>query len=371
MAGTFCVEPVSLSVASELEAKLERIRRLLQQRDADAAYFSSSGNVSWLLGGGDPLVSLTDPPVASVLVTRDQERLFMSEIERDRFEIEEMPEGLGCAYLPWEEPEALREAREALAEPGRTLTDECAPGTRLHDFWQLRVPLLPEEIERYRSLGADAGVAVGSVMRRLEPGWSEHRIAAEVAAELRVRGIQPALLLVGADARLKRYRHPLPTAEPAHERVMVVVCGRRHGLYANLSRMAAFTPLGPQEERRYWSLLEVEAIALQATRHGRFFRDVLIAMQDGYAERNQPLAWKYHHQGGPTGYFTRDFLATPTEERVVVDGGAYAWNPSLPGLKVEDTVLLSHGRLEVLTTDDDWPTVEVEGLRRPAVLQLG
>ena len=357
-------------MASELEAKLERVRRLLHGRDMDAAYFTSAGNISWILGGGDPIVSLVDPPVVSILITRDQERIFIPEYERDRLEVEEMPEGLACAYLPWEEPAALDEARKSLAEPNRTLADECTPGTILHDFWQLRVPLLTEEIERYRSLGADAGSAVGTAMRRLEPGWSEHRVAAEVAAELRVRGIQPALLLVGGDGRLKRYRHPIPTSEEVHERVMVVVCGRRDGLYANLSRIAAFNPLGPQEERRYHALLEIEAVALQETRHGRFLRDILGALQGAYGEHNQPLAWKYHHQGGPTGYYTRDFLATPAEERVVVDCSAYAWNPSLPGLKVEDTVLLSHQKLEVLTADPDWPTISVEGVERPDVLLL-
>ncbi|HEX7003145.1 MAG TPA: M24 family metallopeptidase [Trueperaceae bacterium] len=358
-------------MAGELEVKLERVRRLLHQRDADAAFFTTSGNVSWLLCGGDPLVSLTDPPVASILVTRDQERLFMPEFERDRLENEEMPAGLTCAYLPWEEPNALNEAREALADPARTLTDQCAPGTRLHDFWQLRVPLLPEELDRYRSLGADAAQAVGDVMRELEPGPSEHEIAGRVAVALRSRGIQPALLLVGADARLKRYRHPIPSGEAVHERVMVVVCARRHGLYANLSRIAAFTPLGPQEARRYASLLEIEAAALQATRHGRFMRDVLLALQNAYAEHHHPLAWKHHHQGGPTGYFTRDFLATGVEQRVVVDGAAYAWNPSLPGIKVEDTVLLTHQRLELLTYDPLWPKVEVEGVERPEVLLRG
>ncbi|MEX2534726.1 MAG: aminopeptidase P family protein [Trueperaceae bacterium] len=359
-------------MASELELKLERVRRSLHQQDMDAVYFTRAGNVSWLLGGGDPVVSLTNAPVAKALVTRDEARLLVPEIERDRLEAEHhVPEGLSVAYLPWEEPAAFDEARRALAEPERTLVDECAPGTRLHDFWQLRVPLLPDEMERYRKLGVDAAEAVGVAMRRLEPGWTEHEIAGEVAKGLRSRGIQPAVLLVGGDGRLKRYRHPVPTSEPVHERVMVVVCGRRDGLYANLSRIAAFTSLGPQETRRYLSVLEIESAALKATRHGRFFRDVFAQLQDAYAQHHHPLAWKHHHQGGPTGYFTRDFLATPGDERVVADCSAYAWNPSLPGLKVEDTVLLARREIEVLTFDSDWPTITVQGIERPDVLLLG
>src|SRR5690606_39007670 len=131
------------------------------------------------------------------------------------------------------------------------------------------------------------------------------------------------------------------------------VCGRRHGLYANLSRIVAFTPLDQQEERRYESLLEVESAALSLTRKGRAYREIFTAIADAYTEQGFQLAWKHHHQGGPTGYYSRDFFATPGEGRAVIDVTAHAWNPSLPGVKVEDTVLLQGSALEVLTVDDD------------------
>lgn len=360
-----------MASSDELAAKLARIRKLLVQQRMEAAWLTSAGNVSWLLAGGDPVVSLVDPPVARALITADEVRLYAPEFERDRLETEELPPGLAIHYLPWEESSAFDQARLAVVEPERTLTDERAPDLVQHDFWPLRAPLLPQEVERYRSLCSDAATAVGSVLRGLEAGWSEHRIAGEVSRELRSRGIQPAVLLVGGDGRLKRYRHPIPSNEPANDRVMVVVCGRRHGLYANLTRLVAFTPLDPQESRRYESLLGVEEAAFAATRHGRFFRDVLTALQQAYAQHHHPLAWKYHHQGGPTGYFTRDFLATPFDDRIVLDGSAYAWNPSLPGLKVEDTVLLAHQSLEVLTHDPQWPSTEVADLQRPDILVLG
>jgi Xaa-Pro dipeptidase len=358
-------------MSSELDQKLSRLRSLLKQRRMDAVWLSSAGNLSWLMAGGDAVVSLMGPPVARALVTADDARVFLPEFERDRLEAEELPEGLTVVYLPWEEPGAFEQARTAMVDPERTLSDEPAPGSTHHDFWPVRVPLLPEEAERYRSLGSDAAIAVGNVMRGLEPGRSEQWIAGEVARELRAHGIQPAVLLVGGDARLKRFRHPVPKGEPVHDRVMVVVCARRHGLYANLSRIAAFTPLGTQEIHQYQALLEIEAAALACTRHGRFFRDVLGALQGAYADHHQPLAWKHHHQGGPTGYFTRDFLATSHDDRIVSSGSAYAWNPSLPGLKVEDTVLLERQELEVLTVDPEWPSVSIAGLERPEVLLLG
>jgi hypothetical protein len=40
----------------------------------------------------------------------------------------------------------------------------------------------------------------------------------------------------------------------------------------------------------------------------------------------------------------------------VVEQQALAWNPSAPGVKTEDTVLLTPRGLEVLTTDGVWPS---------------
>lgn len=358
-------------MGSELEEKLARVRRALSGQERKAAYLTQPGNVSWLLSGGDPSVSLTDPPVATALVSEDEAKIFAPEFERDRLEAEEVPDELNLVYLPWEDPTAIDAAREAVAAPGETLCDAALPGVHEFDFWQLRVPLLPEEVERYRSLGAESAEAVGDTMRSLTPGMSEHEVAARVAFGLRARGIQPAVLLVGGDARLKRFRHPLPKSETIHDRVMVVVCGRRDGLYANLSRIVAFTPLDEQEQHRYKELLDIESRAFRTTRQGRSHSDVLQAIAEGYAEHGHPDAWKHHHQGGPTGYFTRDFFATPSEGRTVHDSSAYAWNPSLPGLKVEDTVLLSDQKLEVLTRDEEWPMVRVGDVERPQVLMLG
>jgi hypothetical protein len=52
------------------------------------------------------------------------------------------------------------------------------------------------------------------------------------------------------------------------------------------------------------------------------------------------------------GYECRDFKATPTEQRGVVEHQAVGWNPSITGTKSEDTIL-STG--EVLTGTPGWP----------------
>jgi hypothetical protein len=77
-----------------------------------------------------------------------------------------------------------------------------------------------------------------------------------------------------------------------------------------------------------------------------------------------------HHQGGTTGYLAREVVATPTATETLAAGMVVAWNPSVPGTKVEDTfVILEDGKLENLTFDGNFPNVEVEGRLRALPLR--
>jgi antitoxin VapB len=150
---------------------------------------------------------------------------------------------------------------------------------------------------------------------------------------------------------------------------MLVVCGRRHGLISAVTRMRAFTPLTPAERATYAGLLEVEAAYLDATRPGARIGDVVAAGAAAYARPGFPTdEWHHHHQGGPNGYTTRDYLATPDTEHVAADRQPFAWNPSGGGFKVEDTVLATASGPEILSPDPDWPCVGVAGRQRPDVL---
>ena len=67
-----------------------------------------------------------------------------------------------------------------------------------------------------------------------------------------------------------------------------------------------------------------------------------------------------HHQGGAIGYFEREFLSCPESTEVVVEGMALAWNPTIAGVKVEDTVMVEKAGIEVITPTPGWPMINVE-----------
>jgi Xaa-Pro aminopeptidase len=149
---------------------------------------------------------------------------------------------------------------------------------------------------------------------------------------------------------------------------MLVFCGRRDGLYANLTRFVSFREPSARELDLQHRVAAVESAAFAASRPGATVADVFHAIVARYAEVELADEWRRHHQGGTTGYLAREIVATPdTGDRLDADT-ALAWNPSAPGVKLEDTVLVTERGIEVMTIDPAWPTLGVDGRARPDVL---
>jgi Xaa-Pro aminopeptidase len=150
-----------------------------------------------------------------------------------------------------------------------------------------------------------------------------------------------------------------------------VIGARRHGLIANLSRFLRWRPATAAEESAATRLREVEAAFLDATVPGARVGDVFRAGADAFSRFGfDEFEWRRHHQGGPAGYQGRDPKATTTTDDVVQNNHAFAWNPTAPGQKTEDTVLASDDGIEILTIDERWPTVMQSGRARPLELAL-
>jgi antitoxin VapB len=159
-------------------------------------------------------------------------------------------------------------------------------------------------------------------------------------------------MLVAADDRIARFRHPIPTARRIERTVMAAVCAQRRGLTVSITRLVRFGGIDDDLRRRHDAVCAVDAALHDATRPGARWCDALRAATDAYAAAGYADEWKLHHQGGPMGYELRDFTATPTETRRVQPDQLVGWNPSITGTKSEDTIL-SGG--EILTAMDDWP----------------
>ena len=328
---------------------LTRLRAWMEGQGFTRFFVQQPENFAWLTGGGDNTVVTFRPVAAWLEVTPGGVRLHASQIEAGRLLDEEVP-GLEVVRYPWYSPPAPQ-----------------GPSDSEHDLTPLRLVLSPEEQARYRALGRDAAAALGESLRFADPGWSEYELAGAISEELLSKGIQPLVLLVAGEERLFRYRHPIPQQRPLGRLFMGVICGRRHGLIASVSRLRSFGH--PEAQRLNRQVCQIEAAALEASRPGATLGEVLESIRAAYQAIGQPQEFENHHQGGLTGYRSREVLARPGNPTRLEPGMALAWNPSLPGAKVEDTFLLGETGLENLTFDPAWPSTQVNGRLRPMVLE--
>ena len=357
------------SRAAEVADKLALLRSHLGAASAGAIRLRGIDWFAWVTAGGSSAVlHASDCGVAEVLVTPEEACILTDEIEAERLRTEEIPAGFTFHVEPWAEPE-LRERYVQGAASGRTiLSDRPAGGEQpLPLALRLRRLVLgPGERERYRALGREAAEAIGEVLRRARPEWTEHQLAGAGAEALWRRGIHPALVLAAGEQRLPAYRHPTPSSAPLGSSAMLGFCARRHGLYANLTRFVAFGA-APMDEQH--ALMEVEATGLADVRPGKSLSAVYHTLAAAYKHADREDAIREHHQGGITGYRTREIVASPSTATQLEEGMAVAFNPSFAGVKIEDTFLLGPDGLENLTFDAGWPALDVHGRKRPLWLE--
>lgn len=340
--------------------KQRAVRGLLTD-DRRTILLTQPETLAWYLDGARVTIAMGGPPIVAVAISADDEAIFCFDNEHARMIAEELPGGARVIPVPWYG--SLADAARA-ASSGVELDTTIAADLRV-----LRRTLLPEERARFALLGAEAAAVLTDALAEARPEHTERELAARIAGAVVALGAEPLVTLVAGEPRLP-HRHPVPTGGVLGHRAMAVVCARRHGMITNVTRWVQFGPPSAAEADAERRILDVEAGAFAATRPGRTLGDVLADIADAYVaagfDRDE---WRRHHQGGPAGYLGRDPRATPGETAEVAAGQAFSWNPTAPGVKVEDTVVIdADGRVDALTVDPRWPTVTVDGRARPATL---
>ncbi len=359
--------------AADRAVKQDRLAAVRAAHDGAPLVLTSHEALAWYLDGARTHVSLAGPPVLAVRVDDDGDTLFVAANEVDRLVAEELlpADAARIVPVPWTDPvaDAARGGSGTAPPATHTAIGAATRGRGIlteadvaADLRAARASLLPAEAARFRALARETAAALTDTLTAAHPQQTERALAADLAARLVAAGIDPVVILVAGEGRLP-HRHPLPTDAPLGRRAMLVACGRRHGLIANVTRWVG--DAGADDAR----ILEVEAAYLDAAVPGTALRDVLAAGTAAYAAVGFDAdEWQRHHQGGAAGYAGRDPRATPATGDLVQPNQAFAWNPTAPGAKVEDTVLLGDAGFEVLTHDERWPTVEVAGRARPVAL---
>ena len=361
----------------------KRIQSVMKAHALDAILLTRVRNQAWALAGSDTRIvnAQQESPVWILYSSGGRRYLLSNNIEAERLMEEEGLEDLGLQPKVyqwfhglvsgkderWKAVEELVGGGQLGADTGINQAVDVSG-----DLARARFPLTEPERKKMRWLGSKAANAVAETCREITPGMKETDIAGVLAGKLWKEHIYPTVVLIGVDERLDRFRHLTPTSRILKKYCLVNLCAERWGLTVAVSRLVHFGEVPRELDRRMRACARVDAAALAASIPGAKFGGIFAVMAETYGRSGFAGEWKQHHQGGAIGYFEREFLSCPDSTDVVVEGMALAWNPTISGVKVEDTVLVGSGGFEILTPTPGWPMIKVEisgkTIERPGIL---
>ena len=355
----------------EIEEKLERLGRVIVDEGLAGILINSQPNFAWLTAGGRNGIDLSrEPGAGTLLVCRDGRRFVLANrIELARLTAEQLH---GQEYEPvdyaWEgekaNPSLVADIAHSLVTDQLPLGSDLALGSTIRvvdtAIARARYKLTAAEVDRFRALGREAGEAIGTMARSLAPGLTEREVARQATSALANIGAESIVTLVAADDRLKRFRHPTPTDLCWNKIAMIVVCARRGGLIASLTRIVCAGAIPDDLRNRTNATAMIMARLIDATKPGASGADLYEVAARAYRNAGFPGEEHLHHQGGAAGYRTRDWVAHPSCTELVQEGQAFAWNPSITGSKVEETCIAFEDGIEIITTTPGWPSIVIE-----------
>ncbi len=369
----------------EVATKEARVRQWLGDNNYGAMLISQLRNFSWITGGGDTHIVITSEGTPCCLLLRADgpKYLIANGSEAPRL-MEEQLDGLGyeLKFHRWwtdkAEPNRVHQIVKELTQGVQLCSDAAFPDAEVIPDAQiateLRIPLTDSEIKKYRWLGRGCAEAVAETCRQVRPGMSEEEMENITSDSLMKRGIRPTVLLIAADERIMKYRHAIPAGAKLRNYAMINICARRWGLVIATTRFVYFGQMPDDLRQKFEKAAYMDGVYMDSTQPGRTADEILRRAQRGYAQVGYPDEWMLHHQGGAIGYAERDWVTYPGCAEMVHAGQAFAWNPTLQGAKIEDTILCTGTGVEVLTdSPGDWPMIEVEvagrTYKRPGVLE--
>jgi len=355
----------------ELAEKVDRLNRLMDEHALDALVLSRHENIAWATAG---LVDLRigvprETGAGCLLYTRAGKTFYLTtNNEYPRQSKEEFSE---LDYEPIINPWYANDIPATIAKTanhGKVGSDMPIAGTTVVNIAPYRFQLTEGEIERYRWLGRTAAEAATEVVHAIRPGITETEMQTLLGAALLSRNLMPSVYLTAVDDRVRNYRHAVPRAGVLDRFGMVNFCARRWGLSVSMTRFVHFGPMPQELADKFAAVAIVHAKLQAATRVGKTADELFHVAKNAYAAEGYPHEETMHHQGGASGYAEREWLARPGGTEKVQDRQAFAWNPTLQGGKVEDTILVLDGKIELLTPTPELPVVETsaEGVVVPS-----
>ena len=362
---------------NEMQAKLKRLRDLMEAEELEGIYLKRQDNFSWLTCGGTSYLGVGDMGNCGLLVTATEQFAITNRIEAPRMIAEEKLEELGFPVLAdiWLNETFENDTIRKICPGGKVGYDFLAgSGVNLAGKIQpLRYSLLPNEIERYQEAGKIFSRAVEEAISVIRPGDTELKAVSRLIANMRKDGLWTVSSFCTSDERIYNFRHAIPTEKPIRERVQFGGNFRYKGLVLCCTRYLNLVPITEELHKQYMDNVMIDCTYIHHSKPGVSYQVPFQAGRKAYDSLGYPGEFEKHHQGGPIGYAGRDFLVNNSREGIIPENQAFCWNPSITGTKSEDTVISTAKGALFLTYPVIFPSVKVtvEGTEyvRPYILE--
>ena len=349
---------------SEFSQRIDKLRELADKHGLESIVLRRNPNLAWAIGGRVHVPLTLDLACFDLIITKDKAIAVTNKIEAPRLIAEELPSEVEVIAIDW------WEGRDAKLPSGEKVGSDQPGASRLDlgsEIERLRQSLSESEVARFLAVCEDSALALGAAIKLTQSIDREIDVTARIASALLQRNLELVFIGVAGESRVKKFRHPLPTEAAIGNRVVASICARRKGMIASVTRIASFE----ENIDSYIQILNVEAALFEKTQVGAKFADPIKAAIKAYPEFGfDELEWQKHHQGGPTGFAPRDWPANSNSAQIILENQPIAWNPTGNGWKAEDTILATSSGVKILSVDPTWPTIQVAGRNRPAVLPL-
>jgi antitoxin VapB len=189
---------------------------------------------------------------------------------------------------------------------------------------------------------------------------TERQVCAHMWEFYVAAGFEGNCMFVGADDRIVKYRHPVPTDRPVERAVLLAPAVSKWGLHALASRLVYFDQPPDDIRQRFRAVATMQAALVAATRPGVPLAQLLCSCLEMYDALGYPDEKTNHFHGGPTGYRVSYAERCQNPDAVVTENMAFGWYLTIAGVKSEELVLVDPKGAGIKSIDPTWPTLDID-----------
>jgi len=336
------------------EHRISILQKYYREEGHSAIHLTQAPNLYWLLGGRVQVGVAGTTGICEAIINDDGLFIITNNIESQRLIDEEFGD-TGAQYIvhPWSD------------SADKTIVSELLGSTPMIDtqypnaLRTIRSVLDSAQERELRSLCRDAAEVMENACVAVQKGMSEWKIASLVAKECYERAMEPIVLFAACDQRLFAYRHALSTNNPFEQLCMISLGARRVGLHTSITRMIGIGSQSDEYMRRMAATHSLAAMLYEQSTPGSSYSSLYAKLAAKYRAQGYEQELALHHQGGLAGWQVREVKITADTKGEVLANQVYAWNPSITGYKVEDTLWVGEHGNEILTHTPNLPYVQV------------